>query len=137
MLCSSENRVIYQAEIEGIPAVVSDYSDRSKGRSWTEIGLTISRKGKEYYPHHIGCIIDVYDNFVREPTEGEKGKGSCSCWRKQTRGVGLSQSRKRSFVDVDVYVAKLAASYRIFLWLIGETKPDIVDIQADVTLKWQ
>lgn len=33
MLCSSENRVIYPAEIEGIPAVISDYSDRSKGRS--------------------------------------------------------------------------------------------------------
>ena len=135
MLCSSEDRVIYQAEIEGIPAAVSDYLDRSKGRSWTEIGLTMSRKGKEYYPHHIRCIIDAYGKFVREPTEGEKGKGSC--WHKQARGVGLSQSRKRSFVDVDVYVAKLVASCRIFLRLIGETKPDIVDIQADVTLKWQ
>lgn len=33
----------------------------------------MSRKGKKYYSHHIGCIIDAYDKFVREPTEGEKG----------------------------------------------------------------
>ena len=135
MLCSSENWVIYQAKIEGIPAVVSEYSDLSKGQSWTEIGLTMSHKGKEYYPHHIRWIIDAYDKFVRELTKGEKGKGSC--WHKQTRGVGLSQSRKHSFVDADVYVAKLAALYCIFLQLIGDTKPDIVDIQAEVTLKWQ